>query len=218
MCQTIGNSAFYRCSQLSSITLLACTSIGTGVFYYNFTLNTVNLPVCTHIGSNAFNDGRKLSSLTLGASTVCTLANSNAFTSTPYKGYSTYFSGTPWIYVPASLISAYQNATNWTYYSSYFSAIPGTENEITLITFVIDGTEYQAEEGMTWGDWVNSSYNTNNYAIDGSIIYILPNGSGGHAWFVAYNDIDVETTENIVADRSYVTYDSGLGIGGDEMD
>lgn len=29
-----------------------------------------------------------------------------------------------------------------------------------LITFTIDGTTYQAIDGMTWGEWVNSEYNT----------------------------------------------------------
>lgn len=29
-----------------------------------------------------------------------------------------------------------------------------------LITFTIDGTTYQAIDGMTWGEWVNSIYNT----------------------------------------------------------
>ena len=29
----------------------------------------------------------------------------------------------------------------------------------SLISFTIDGTQYQAEEGMTWEDWVNSEYN-----------------------------------------------------------
>lgn len=32
----------------------------------------------------------------------------------------------------------------------------------TLITFTIDGTTYQAEEGMTWYDWCNSEYNTDS--------------------------------------------------------
>ena len=34
-----------------------------------------------------------------------------------------------------------------------------------LINFIIDGISYQAEEGMTWEDWVNSSYNTNGFYI-----------------------------------------------------
>ena len=31
-----------------------------------------------------------------------------------------------------------------------------------LITFAINETEYQAEEGMTWGEWINSEYNVNS--------------------------------------------------------
>ena len=27
-----------------------------------------------------------------------------------------------------------------------------------LITFTIDGTTYQAIDGMTWGEWINSKY------------------------------------------------------------
>lgn len=33
---------------------------------------------------------------------------------------------------------------------------------VSLISFTIDGTTYQAKEGMTWVEWVNSDYNTNN--------------------------------------------------------
>lgn len=37
-------------------------------------------------------------------------------------------------------------------------------NEIVMITFTIEGLSgsinYQAEEGMTWGEWVESEYNT----------------------------------------------------------
>lgn len=36
------------------------------------------------------------------------------------------------------------------------------EGAVTLISFTIAGTEYQAEEGMTWQEWVDSSYNTSN--------------------------------------------------------
>lgn len=32
--------------------------------------------------------------------------------------------------------------------------------ESNLITFYIDGTQYEAEEGMNWYNWVNSEYNT----------------------------------------------------------
>ena len=36
---------------------------------------------------------------------------------------------------------------------------------VQKISFTIAGTSYQAEEGMTWGEWVASSYNTAGYQI-----------------------------------------------------
>lgn len=47
-----------------------------------------------------------------------------------------------------------------------FSVRPVQDKQGGLINFTIDGTSYQAEEGMTWGEWVNSSYNTNDFIID----------------------------------------------------
>ena len=31
------------------------------------------------------------------------------------------------------------------------------------ISFTIEGTSYQAEEGMTWKEWINSDYNTDGF-------------------------------------------------------
>jgi len=47
-----------------------------------------------------------------------------------------------------------------------------------LITFTIDGAEYQAEEGMTWEEWCNSSYNTIEADVDsyGEIEWRSQNG------------------------------------------
>lgn len=42
--------------------------------------------------------------------------------------------------------------------------------ENNMIEFTINGTPYQAEEGMTWAEWVNSNYNTGNFISDGSDI------------------------------------------------
>jgi len=58
--------------------------------------------------------------------------------------------------------------------------IPLTNNEIDVIwnesflgitTFFINNTEYQIEIDMTWYEWVNSNYNTDNYYIDGTYVY-----------------------------------------------
>lgn len=40
-----------------------------------------------------------------------------------------------------------------------------------LITFSIKDVEYQAKEGMTWEEWVDSEYNTNDFHISGYNIW-----------------------------------------------
>ena len=45
------------------------------------------------------------------------------------------------------------------------------EEAVTLISFTIDGTTYQAEEGMTYAEWVDSSYNTDGYYTSGNRLY-----------------------------------------------
>lgn len=121
--KTIGYYAFYSCSSLTSVSFPACKTIGNFAFCYCSSLRSANFPACTTIGNYAFRYCYKLSQFYLAGSSVCNLFNSNAFLSTPYAGYSTSFSGTPYIYVPSSLLTTYQTATNWTYFSSYFSAI-----------------------------------------------------------------------------------------------
>ena len=37
--------------------------------------------------------------------------------------------------------------------------------------FTIDGVTYEAKEGMTWGDWVNSSYDTRGFVNNYDLIY-----------------------------------------------
>ena len=42
---------------------------------------------------------------------------------------------------------------------------------VDLISFIIDGTEYYAESGMTWAEWVDSSYNTIDVSIRSNVVY-----------------------------------------------
>ena len=75
---------------------------------------------------------------------------------------------------------------------------------VTLITFTINGTSYQAEDGMTWGEWVNSSYNTdgfvlntkyeNTIATDNKFSLLVYDGGSG-----------VYATTTIVAGHQYIT-------------
>lgn len=40
-----------------------------------------------------------------------------------------------------------------------------------MFSFNIDGVVYNAVNGMTWGEWVNSSYNVGNYTTNGYYIF-----------------------------------------------
>ena len=117
-CTNINSSAFTRCSSLTSANFPACASVGQNAFAYCASLTSVSFPACTNIGASAFNKCYNLISLYLTGSAVCTLSNSNAFTSTPIGGYSTSAGQYGNIFVPASLVDLYRSATNWTYFSS----------------------------------------------------------------------------------------------------
>ena len=66
---------------------------------------------------------------------------------------------------------------------------------ITLISFKVGSSSYQAEEGMTFSEWVNSEYNTNNYYISGN--YVCVNSSSRIS--------SVSPSTMIIADRTYST-------------
>lgn len=78
----------------------------------------------------------------------------------------------------------------------------GDGEEANLITFTIKNTEYQAEAGMTWGEWIDSEYNTSDM-----LVYEAPDQiSNGNGYYVAASDgTHVKTNEVIVANASYTT-------------
>lgn len=53
--------------------------------------------------------------------------------------------------------------------------------QVTLISFTIDGTSYQAEEGMTWIEWINSDYSQGEFSIRdlGSYFIIIHSKDSG---------------------------------------
>ena len=125
----IGYSAFIYCIKLSSATFPACLNVYAYAFNYCNKIETLSFPVLGNgtgwaIGQQAFSKCNNLTSLYILGSSVATLANSNAFTSTPIAGYTTSTGGVYGsIYVPSSLLSSYKTATNWTYFSSRFVGI-----------------------------------------------------------------------------------------------
>ena len=113
---SIGKSAFTGCYNLASVDLPKATSIENAVFSGCTKLASVNFPVVISIGSSAFYQC-SLTTLILRSETMCALANTNAFSSTPIA------SGTGYIYVPEALVEEYKVATNWSTYANQFRAI-----------------------------------------------------------------------------------------------
>ena len=74
------------------------------------------------------------------------------------------------------------------------------EEAVNLITFTIEGTTYQAEDGMTWVEWVDSSYNTGGYYNEGGRIT-----TGGMKSVLA--------NENVVYPTAIITADYAYGYG-----
>ena len=121
-CNIIESRAFSRCTSLQSVNFPNCSIIGYYVFQGCTSLQSVSFPNCSSIGNYAFWSCFSLQSVYLLSTSVCTLAHSNAFNNTPLS-LSTYLGYFGSIYVPSSLLTAYQTATNWTYYSSRFVGV-----------------------------------------------------------------------------------------------
>ena len=110
-------SAFRSCTKLSYLRFDGLSSISASTSYsYTTFYNCSNLISLYLLGSN-----------------VCTLGNSNAFSSTPIVGYTSYAGQLGRIYVRKSLLTAYQSATNWVYHESRFAGL--TDAEIAALPY-----------------------------------------------------------------------------------
>jgi hypothetical protein len=83
----------------------------------------------------------------------------------------------------------------------------GEVGEVSLITFYLTvhvGTdEYRATEGMSWGDWIESEYNTGGYTVmDGNVV------CGDCGAEIMYGAEFVKATDTIIPDAFY-SYNGG---------
>ena len=116
VCEYIGNEAFSGCTSLSDVYIPNCSTVGPAAFKKCKALQNISLPVCSSIELLAFKS-TNINNIVLGSTSVCILMLNTAFADTPIA------SGTGSIYVPASLVSAYKSAENWSYYSNRIYSI-----------------------------------------------------------------------------------------------
>lgn len=67
-----------------------------------------------------------------------------------------------------------------------------------LISFTINDTTYQAEEGMTWGEWVESEHNTDGFVVNNDKVWL--NDAA-----ITNSGNTVSSSDLIVADNAYAT-------------
>ena len=79
----------------------------------------------------------------------------------------------------------------------------GTVTMVKLINFTIDGTSYQAEEGMTWTDWYVSKYNTAGFTTSINYDSGLVNPNSGY--FIKYEGSAYILNSEIIEGYSYIT-------------
>lgn len=116
-CETIGSWAFYGCGMLTTVSIPKCIEIGSSAFRQCSALSVISFPECQRMGTYAFESCVNLISAYFMGSAVVQLSGS-PFASTPIGGYSSSAGQFGSIYVPASLLSQYQSAPYWSYYSS----------------------------------------------------------------------------------------------------
>ena len=117
MITSAGKYAFQSCSSLTNVTFPALSTINSSAFANCTALIALSLPAIANIYNYAFYNCTALTTLYLMNPSVCKLSNSNAFYNAGIK------STTGSIFVPASLLTAYQTATNWAYFSTQFVPI-----------------------------------------------------------------------------------------------
>ena len=154
--KTIGQSAFEVCEGLTSITFASgslLTTIGESAFYNcsNTKLTSIVIPASvTSIGNSAFESCSYLASVTVFAPKTCTLG------SAAFNGCTNLQ-----IYVPSDLVGTFKNTTGWSAYSGKITAIGGncgaTDHE-TEVTWSLKSTGVLTISGS--GDMANYVINS----------------------------------------------------------
>lgn len=102
--------------------------------------------------------------------------------------------------------SKLSEVTNGSALLTFLKATATKQGAANLITFTVDGTSFQAEEGMTWAEWCESDYNTDGVKIDslGNVVTSV----GLRIATAQYSGAQIQT-DVIVANTSYVVQHAG---------
>ena len=219
---------FYGCTNLTTAPALSATTLASNCYsmmFYGCTSLTTTptvLPATTLVDSCYQSMFYGCTSLTtapeLPAATLVTWCYSGMFQNCTKLNYikmlATDISASAcldyWVKGVASTGTFVKNK-NATWNKTGQSGIPegwtvvndGEESGGNLITFTVNSTEYQAEEGMTWEEWINSSYYDQNLNIT-----IKTNGSlyidGDPILLNSLQGVLVQyTTTEIIIDGTY---------------
>ena len=86
--------------------------------------------------------------------------------------------------------------------------VPDMKHQETAInTITINGTEYQYEDGMTWGEWVGSKYNTSGIKVQGAYIRTADNNYVVTQGYIITQNISSkdEITLDMISESRHVT-------------
>ena len=109
-------------------------------------------------------------------------------------------------YKTITITSTLSQVIDGNYLLTWLKANATKQGATSLITFTIDGTTYQAEDGMTWEQWVASEYNTAGYKTSSTTgVYT---SDGGYAVYNASGS-PVNGSNVIVANHAYTHNHSG---------
>lgn len=100
--------------------------------------------------------------------------------------------------------------TSSTYEKGRLYIVKGAKKEIS---FTIGGTEYKALEGMTWAEWCDSDYNTDNFIYSNEFMIVCKSIALGGYYnnAISFNGITVSPNEEIVSNYAYTTKSGGGG-------
>lgn len=165
-------SMFNRCSSLTTAPVLPATKLANYCYYYMFS-NCSKLNYIKMLATD-ISASYCLHYWTSGVASTGTFVKDPSMTSLPIG-----VNGIP---------------SGWT-------VVNDGEESGGLITFTIDGVEYQAEEGMTWEEWINSEYNIDmTFGIDEFEGTSITNGSTYIGTLTEY----VEPSDLIIANYEYI--------------